>query len=92
MKKVIALSAVLVMGALGMACGDAGTNNSAANANKAIANALTTANAAAANAANQIQTATNQIANAVNAVNTTTSNKPADDKMASNANKGNTNK
>ncbi len=28
MKKVIALSAFLVMGALGMACGDAATNNS----------------------------------------------------------------
>ena len=36
MKKVIALSTVLVMGALGMACGDTATNNANANANRAV--------------------------------------------------------
>ena len=47
MKKIIALSAVLVMGALGMACGES-ANNANANANKMVANALNAANAAAA--------------------------------------------
>ena len=73
MKKVIALSAVLVMGALAMACGDGGANNAVANANKTMANAMNAANsamananAAVANATNQIQTATNNMANAMN--------------------------
>jgi hypothetical protein len=72
MKKVIALSAVLVMGALGMACGDGGANNAAANANKTVANAMANANAAmananaaVANATNQLQSATNQMSNAM---------------------------
>ena len=53
MKKVIALTAVLVLGALGMAaCGGAESNNAAANANKAIANAMNAANSAMANASN----------------------------------------
>ena len=42
MKKAIALSAVLVMGALGMACGGGSdTNNAMANANKVVASAST---------------------------------------------------
>ena len=48
MKKVIVLSTVLALGALGMACGDAASNNTATNANKSVANAAN----AAANAAN----------------------------------------
>ena len=60
MKKVIALSAVLVMGALGMACGDAASNNAAANANKAMSNAAN----AMANAANAMANAANAAANA----------------------------
>ena len=34
MKKIIALSALLALGALGMACGDSAANNTAANVNK----------------------------------------------------------
>ena len=66
MKKVIALSAVLVLGALGMACGQPASNaNANANVNRAnVANAITNAANAAANAA---QTAVNTAQNAVNA-------------------------
>ncbi|MBV6497309.1 MAG: hypothetical protein JFAIHJKO_02456 [Pyrinomonadaceae bacterium] len=63
MKKVIALSAVLALGALGMACGEAATNTAA---NKAVANAMNTANAAMANAANAMANAANAMANAAN--------------------------
>lgn len=66
MKKIIALSAVLVIGALGMACGDTATNNTAANANKAVANAMNTAANAMANVANQVQTAANTATTAAN--------------------------
>jgi hypothetical protein len=86
MKKVIALSAVLTLGALGMACGDAATNNTAANANKAVANAMNTAANVMANAANQAATAANTAANAANAAANAMSNKPAANAMANNAN------
>jgi len=66
MKKVIALSAVLVLGALGMACGQPASNANA-NANKAIANAANAIANAANAAANQAQTAANAVSNAVNA-------------------------
>ena len=83
MKKVIALSAVLVMGALGMACGDGGANNAAANANKMAANAMNTANAMAANAVNAANAMTANAVNAVkDAVNTA---KPANAAPATNA-------
>jgi len=72
MKKIIALSAVLVMGALGMACGEAATNANA-NANKTVANALN----AAANAANAVSNAANTVSNAM---------KPATNAPATNAN------
>ena len=68
MKKIIALSAVLVMGALGMACGESAANNAnakVANAMNAAANAANTAANAAANAANQAATAANTVSNAV---------------------------
>ncbi len=88
MKKVIALSAVLVMGALGMACGDAASNNTA-NANKAAVNAMNSAanaaNSAAnamANAANAMANTANSMANAANAM----ANKPANAAPAANAN------
>jgi hypothetical protein len=92
MKKIIALSTLLAFGALGMACGDTATNNTAVNANKTIANAVNqVANAAnqaatAANAAaNQAATAANAISNAANAA---TANKPAGNTAAnSNSNK-----
>ena len=60
MKKVIALSAVLTMGALGMACGDAAPANNAANKANAAANTM-------ANAANAMSSAANTMANAANA-------------------------
>lgn len=95
MKKVIALSAVLVMGALGMACGDAATNN-AANTNKTVANALNAAanamNAAAnvaANAANQAASAANTASNAMSSAANSMANKPA--MNATNANTANSN-
>ena len=69
MKKVIALSAVLALGALGMACGDGGANNAAANANKQVANAMNAANAAMANAANAAKPPT--VTNATNAAGNT---------------------
>ncbi len=87
MKKVIALSAVLVMGALGMACGDAASNANG-NANKSAMNAMNSAvnaaNSAAnamANAANAMANTANSMANAANAM----ANKPAN-AMAPNAN------
>ena len=91
MKKIIALSALLVMGALGMACGDGGANNAAANANKMVANALNTAANISANAANQMQTAANTVANAANAA--TNAMKPAANAPSANAvNAANANK
>ena len=89
MKKIIALSAVLVMGALGMACGDSAANNTA-NTNKMVANAMNAANSSMANAANQMANAMNSASNAMNAANSAMSNaanamkdnKMADNKMA----------
>jgi ABC-type transport system involved in cytochrome bd biosynthesis fused ATPase/permease subunit len=66
MNKIIALSALLVLGALGMACGDGGANNAATSANKMVANAMSNAANAMANAASQAQSAANTVANAVN--------------------------
>jgi len=85
MKKIIALSAVLVMGALGMACGDSAANNTA-NANKMVANAMNAANSAMANAANQLANANAQMSNAMSTANSMVSNanKMADNKMADN--------
>ena len=74
MKKIIALSALLALGALGMACGDATSNNAAANGNRNVANALANANAATANAVNQIQSAANQVNAAASQVNAAASN------------------
>ena len=74
MKKAIALSALLAMGALGMACGGSESNNAAANANKAVANAMNAANAAMANAANQVSNAMTQASNAMNAANSAMAN------------------
>ena len=64
MRKIIALSSLLVLGALGMACGDAApANNAATNANKTIANVANTAVNTIANVAN---TAANTMANVAN--------------------------
>ena len=88
MKKVIALSAVLVMGALGMACGDAATNT--ANTNKAVANAMNSVANAANAAANGAQTAANQMANTANAMaNAANTMKPANTMAPSNSSNGN---
>ncbi len=94
MKKVIALSAVLVMGALGMACGDSGAGNAAANANKAVANAMNTANAAMANAGNAVNSAMNtansamaNVANAVKSATNTANSAPAANAANANAKK-----
>jgi len=84
MKKITALFAVLVMGAIGMsACGGNSATNAVANTNKTVANAMSAANNAmsqANNAINQAQSAINAASNAIrvssNAVNITT-NKPA---------------
>ena len=65
MRKIIALSALLALGALGMACGDSAPANNASNANANRTNTVANAMNAAANAAN---TAANTIANAANAV------------------------
>lgn len=81
MKKIIALSTLLALGALGMACGDGAANN-AANTNKNVNAALTNANAAIANAANQMQTAANQVSNAASQVNSAASNMAANKPMA----------
>ncbi len=86
MKKVIALSAVLVMGALGMACGDTAANNTAnktvANAMNSVANAANSAANAMANAANAMANTANSMANSANAM----ANKPANTAPANNAN------
>lgn len=87
MKKVIALSAVLVMGALGMACGDAApanntANKTVANAMNSVANAANVAANAMANAANAMANQANAMANSANAM----ANKPASTMANSNAN------
>gem|GEM_PF-737947 len=72
MKKAIALSALLAMGALGMACG--GSENTNTNANKAVANAMNAANSAMANAANQISNAMKEANTAMNTANSAMAN------------------
>lgn len=79
MRKILALSSLLALGALGMACGDAApANNTAnkaantaantmANAANAMANAANTAANTMANAANTMANAANSMANAANA-------------------------
>lgn len=74
MKKIIALSSLLALSALGMACGDGAANNSAANMNKNANAAMANANAALTNAASQVNAAANQVANAASQVNAATSN------------------
>lgn len=81
MKKVIVLSAVLGLGAIGMACGESANNTNTAkpmNVNAAVNTANVAANTAM-NAANQMSNAANQMANAANAM------KPATN-MSTNAN------
>ncbi|MEO6051956.1 MAG: hypothetical protein ABIP78_11575 [Pyrinomonadaceae bacterium] len=81
MKKLIALSAVLFMGALGMACGDTASNN----ANKSNANTNANSVPPVANntsVGNAMNTVSNTVGNAVNTVANTVkpafnSNKPA---------------
>ena len=88
MKKIIALSTLLVLSALGMACGP-DTSNANANANKAAVNAMNAAanaaNSAAnamANAANSMASSANSMANAANSM----ANKAANAPMANAAN------
>src|SRR5687768_3471131 len=73
MKKIIALSSLLALIALGMACGGAATNNTT-NVNRNVNAALSNANAALTNAANQVNAAANQVANAASQVNAATTN------------------
>jgi hypothetical protein len=68
MKKIIALSSLLVLGAIGMACGDGGANNAMTSANKMTANAMNTAANMMANAASQVNSAANQVSSASNAM------------------------
>ena len=90
MKKIIALSALVALGALGMACGDATSNNAVANANRNANAALANANAALANATNQVANAASQVSNAASQVaNAANANRPV---VVSNANHSNTNK
>ena len=91
MKKIIGLSAILVMGALGLACGDtAGNNankaNANANANRVppIANNTSVGNAANT-VSNTVGNAVNTIANAVKPSNANT-NKAANANVKANAN------
>lgn len=94
MKKVIALSAVLVMGALGMACGDAATNN-ANNTNRTVSNAMNSVANAANAAANAAQAAANSMANVANSVSNSANamaNRPANTAMNSNMANSNMNK
>jgi hypothetical protein len=87
MKKIIALVAVLVMGAIGMACGDSGVNNAAANANKMAANANAMASNAMQQANNTMQSVNNSVANATKQVgNAVNAMKPAPASNAANAN------
>jgi len=81
MRKIIALSSLLVLGALGFGCAPEPTANNAQRANaNAVVNSVQTA-------ANQVQNAANALANqAVNAVNSAVANANAN----ANANKSNT--
>lgn len=87
MKNVIALSAVLAMGALGMACGDAANTNTAvnkaANAANTAANAMNAAANTMANAANTMANAAKTAGNAANKA--TDSVKPSNAAPANNA-------
>ena len=68
MKKVIVLSAVLGLSALGMACGDSAANNAPANKPVVVANvpaAVSNAANVAANAAQVASNAASQVANAI---------------------------
>lgn len=94
MKRIFALLAVLVIGALGMAaCGGDAKNtaaNNVANANKMVANAMNAVNSAmsqansamnaASNAMSQANSAMNAVSNAMKAANTM---KPGDAKSDS---------
>ncbi|MEO8042094.1 MAG: hypothetical protein ABI646_05755 [Acidobacteriota bacterium] len=84
MKKIIALSSLLALTAMGMACGDSAANNSAANTNKAVANAMNSAANAMNTAANQAAMAANQAATAANTAANTM--KPANSAPMMNAN------
>ncbi|MEP6787129.1 MAG: hypothetical protein ABJB40_01765 [Acidobacteriota bacterium] len=89
MKRLIVLSAVVVMGALGLACGDTAANNANktnANANRVppIANNTSVGNAANT-VSNTLGNAVNTIANAVKPANSNT-NKPANANVKANAN------
>ena len=91
MTKVILLSTVLGLGALGMACGEAPANNTTVvkpAANTAVMNAVNTAANTAQVAANTMANAANSMANAIKpASNMAPANamKPGDVKPAANA-------
>lgn len=78
MRKVIALSTVLGLGALGMACGDTPANNAPAN-KPVVANVPAVVVNAANVAANTAQVAANQAAGVANAM------KPSSNMAPSNA-------
>ena len=79
MKKVILLSAVLGLGALGMACGEAANNTPVKPANVAPA-VVNAANVAA----NTAQVAANQMANVANSIKSGTNMAPAGNMSKSN--------
>jgi hypothetical protein len=87
MRKIIALSSLLALGALGMACGDAAPANNAtnkpvvANAMNAANSAMNAANTAMNSAGNAMNSAGNAMNSAGNAMNSAV-NKMADNKMA----------
>ena len=85
MKKTIALSTVLALAALGMACAEAPAPNAAANKAMNAANAMmNAANAAMNSAANAMNTASNAMSNAANAMSNAA--KPVEKPAASNSN------
>lgn len=92
MKKVIVLSTVLGLGALGMACGEAPANNAAPAkpANTAVMNAVNSAANQAQVAANTMSNAANSMANAIKPVSNMAANAakaPAANTSAANATK-----
>lgn len=90
MRKIIALSSLLALGALGMACGDAANTNTGANkANNAVMNTVSNMNAMASNM-NAMASNANAMASNVNAM-ASNMNKMVDNKMVDNSKMANAN-
>ena len=95
MRKIIALSSLLALGALGMACGDAANTNTGANkANNAVMNTVSNMNAMASNM-NAMASNANAMASNANAMASNMNkmeNKMVDNGKMANANPMNANK